>query len=100
MSKHLVRSESLALSATGSRDIIVELTSTLLSLAPLRGSDRRKLRQRVISEFGVSNEVGDILVPEGIQSQKFSTHLNEPGVSRPNARPRQRQLKTQFTVVI
>lgn len=48
--------------------------------ALLRGSDRRKLRQRIVSEFNVSNEVGDILIPEGIQSQKFSTHLNEPGV--------------------
>lgn len=52
-----------------------------MATAPLRGSDRRKLKQRVVSEFNVSNEVGDLLIPEGIQSQKFSTHLNEPGVS-------------------
>ncbi|KAI0084693.1 eukaryotic translation initiation factor SUI1 family protein [Irpex rosettiformis] len=54
--------------------------ANLKTSAPLRGSDRRKLKQRVISEFNVSNEVGDLLMPEGIQSQKFSTHLNEPGL--------------------
>ncbi|KAI0694966.1 eukaryotic translation initiation factor SUI1 family protein [Cytidiella melzeri] len=52
----------------------------LKTSAPLRGSDRRKLRQRIIAEFNVASENGDLLVPEGLQSQKFSTHLDEPGV--------------------
>ncbi|KAF8064203.1 eukaryotic translation initiation factor SUI1 family protein [Lyophyllum atratum] len=49
--------------------------------APLRSSDRRKLKQRVVTAFGVSSEDGDLLVPDGIQSVKFSTHLEEPGVA-------------------
>ena len=48
--------------------------------APIRGSDRRKLKQRVIAEFSLQPEEGDALVPEGLLSQKISTHLNEPGV--------------------
>ncbi|KAJ7041154.1 eukaryotic translation initiation factor SUI1 family protein [Mycena alexandri] len=55
--------------------------STLKTSAPLRSSDRRKLKQRVISSFELSPEDGDVLVPEGILSVKFSTHLNEPGVA-------------------
>ncbi|KAJ7717576.1 eukaryotic translation initiation factor SUI1 family protein [Mycena metata] len=55
--------------------------STLKTSAPLRSSDRRKLKQRVISSFGLSPEDGDVLVPEGILSVKFSTHLNEPGIA-------------------
>ncbi|KAJ7737885.1 eukaryotic translation initiation factor SUI1 family protein [Mycena maculata] len=55
--------------------------STLKTSAPIRSSDRRKLKQRVISSFGLSPEDGDILVPEGILSVKFNTHLNEPGVA-------------------
>ncbi|KAK0481372.1 eukaryotic translation initiation factor SUI1 family protein [Armillaria novae-zelandiae] len=49
--------------------------------APIRSSDRRKLKQRVVAAFSVSNEDGDLLVPEGILTAKFSTHLNLPGVS-------------------
>lgn len=52
----------------------------LKTYAPLRGSERRKLKQRVIASFAVSSDEGDLLVPEGIQSVKFSTHLNEQGV--------------------
>ena len=48
--------------------------------APLRGSDRRKLKQRIATEFVLSPEDGELLVPEGLQSQKISTHLNEQGV--------------------
>ena len=48
--------------------------------APLRSSDRRKLRQRVVQDFGVQPDDGDLLVPEGLQSQKFATHVNELGV--------------------
>ncbi|KAJ7088555.1 eukaryotic translation initiation factor SUI1 family protein [Mycena crocata] len=55
--------------------------STLKTSAPLRSSDRRKLRQRVISVYALSPEDGDILVPDGILSVKFTTHLNEPGIA-------------------
>ncbi|KAJ7145797.1 hypothetical protein C8R44DRAFT_755904 [Mycena epipterygia] len=54
--------------------------STLKTSAPLRSSDRRKLRQRVVSAFGLSAEDGDLLVPDGILSVKFKNHLNEPGI--------------------
>ena len=49
-------------------------------IAPLRSSDRRKLKQRVTADFGLQPEEGELLVPEGLLSQKISTHLNEPGV--------------------
>ncbi|KAF7356792.1 Eukaryotic translation initiation factor SUI1 family protein [Mycena venus] len=49
--------------------------------APLRSSDRRKLKQRVVSSYGLSTDEGDILVPDGILSAKFNTHLNEPGIA-------------------
>lgn len=51
-------------------------------IAPLRSSDRRKLKQRILQAYPVlPSEEGDVLVPDGLQSQKFSTHLEEPGVS-------------------
>ena len=53
----------------------------LKTSAPLRSSDRRKLKQRVIEVFNITPEDGDLLVPDGIQSIKFRTHLNELGVS-------------------
>ena len=50
-------------------------------VAPLRSSDRKKLRQRVLQSYpSLPPEDGDSLVPDGLQSQKFSTHLEEPGV--------------------
>ena len=52
----------------------------LKTSAPLRSSDRRRLKQRVVESFHTSSEDGDLLVPDGILSVKFSTHLNEPGV--------------------
>ena len=52
----------------------------LKTSAPLRSSDRRKLKQRTISAFGLTAEEGDALVPDGILSVKFSTHLDVPGV--------------------
>ncbi|RDX44971.1 eukaryotic translation initiation factor SUI1 family protein [Lentinus brumalis] len=49
--------------------------------APLRSSDRRKLRTRILQTYPVLQpEDGDALVPDGLQSQKFSTHLDDPGV--------------------
>ncbi|KIN93949.1 hypothetical protein M404DRAFT_1008652 [Pisolithus tinctorius Marx 270] len=55
--------------------------SNLKTSAPLRSSDRRKLRQRVIAAYNVSPEIGDVLVPEGLLSQKFTTNMNEQGVA-------------------
>ncbi|KAI0772460.1 eukaryotic translation initiation factor SUI1 family protein [Trametes elegans] len=54
----------------------------LKTSAPLRSSDRRKLKQRVLQTFPVIQpDEGDVLVPDGLQSQKFSTHLEEPGIA-------------------
>ncbi|KAL0571249.1 hypothetical protein V5O48_010719 [Marasmius crinis-equi] len=53
----------------------------LKTSAPLRNSDRKKLKQRVVSSFSIEAEDADPLVPEGILSVKFSTHLNELGVA-------------------
>ncbi|KAK0466225.1 eukaryotic translation initiation factor SUI1 family protein [Desarmillaria tabescens] len=53
----------------------------LKNSAPIRSSDRRKLKQRVVAAFSVSPEDGDLLVPEGILTAKFSTHLDLPGVA-------------------
>ena len=50
-------------------------------IAPLRTSDRRKLKQRIVQEYGVSPELGDLLVPDGLMSQKIVTYTNIPGVS-------------------
>ncbi|KAI0370925.1 eukaryotic translation initiation factor SUI1 family protein [Pilatotrama ljubarskyi] len=53
----------------------------LKTSAPLRSSDRRKLKQRVLQSFpAIQPEEGDTLVPDGLQAQKYSTHLEEPGV--------------------
>ncbi|KAK0199186.1 hypothetical protein DFS33DRAFT_1416273 [Desarmillaria ectypa] len=46
-----------------------------------QSSDRRKFKQRVVTAFSVSPEDGDLLVPEGILTAKFSTHLDLPGVA-------------------
>ena len=54
--------------------------SNLKTSAPLRSSDRRKLKQRIVATYGLTGEEGDALVPDGILSLKFSTHINEPGV--------------------
>ncbi|KAJ3869395.1 eukaryotic translation initiation factor SUI1 family protein [Lentinula novae-zelandiae] len=48
---------------------------------PLRSSDRKKLKLKAVSSFSISIEEADVLVPEGILSIKFKTHLNEPGVA-------------------
>ncbi|KAF7791573.1 hypothetical protein EIP86_002589 [Pleurotus ostreatoroseus] len=52
----------------------------LKTSAPLRSSDRRKFKQRIVNDYGLSPEDGELLVPEGLLSQKFSTHVNEPGI--------------------
>ncbi|KZT39203.1 hypothetical protein SISSUDRAFT_1070619 [Sistotremastrum suecicum HHB10207 ss-3] len=73
-------------------------TQDLKTSAPLRNSDRKKFRQRVLQQFSIASKVeaaaeanietkgekepdiGDILVPDGILSVKFRSHLDEPGV--------------------
>ncbi|KAF5329435.1 hypothetical protein D9619_008997 [Psilocybe cf. subviscida] len=55
--------------------------SHLKTSAPLRSSDRRKLRQRVVAAYSLTPEEGDALVPEGIMSVKFMTHVDAPGVA-------------------
>ncbi|EIW76663.1 hypothetical protein CONPUDRAFT_157843 [Coniophora puteana RWD-64-598 SS2] len=53
----------------------------LKTSAPIRSSDRRKFKERVTRTFSISADVGDTLVPDGLQSAKFITHLDEPGVA-------------------
>lgn len=55
----------------------------LKTSAPLRNSDRRKLKQRALHDFGLSeaqSDLGDLIVPDGLQSVKFTAHNGEPGV--------------------
>ncbi|KZS88795.1 hypothetical protein SISNIDRAFT_387553, partial [Sistotremastrum niveocremeum HHB9708] len=73
----------------------------LKTSAPLRNSDRKKFRQKVVQQFSIeqlasgpgSNQnpnstssgegdvnLGDILVPEGILSVKFRSHTDEAGI--------------------
>ncbi|KAG8215235.1 hypothetical protein J3R82DRAFT_8781 [Butyriboletus roseoflavus] len=54
--------------------------SNIKTSAPLRSSDRRKLKQRVIQTYGISPELGDLLVPNGLMSQKVVTYTNDRGV--------------------
>lgn len=53
----------------------------LKTSAPLRNSDRRKLKQHIIQAFSLDPDVGDELVPDGLLSVKFKTHTDEPGVA-------------------
>jgi translation initiation factor 2D len=50
-------------------------------LAPLRSSERRKLRTRTAERFQLASEIADNLVPDGLLSQRFSAYNGEPGVS-------------------
>jgi len=54
----------------------------LKTSAPLRSSDRRKLKQRIVEVYKLTLEEGDALVPDGILSVKFITHVESPGVHR------------------
>jgi translation initiation factor 2D len=47
--------------------------------APVRSSDRRKLKQQVIDAFALTPEEGNLLVPDLLVA-KFNTHLDEQGV--------------------
>jgi len=53
----------------------------LKTSAPIRSSDRRKLKQKIVATYNLTNEDGDILVPDGLQSAKYVTHSEDPGVS-------------------
>lgn len=53
--------------------------SQLKTSAPIRASDRRKLKQRIISAFSVNPEDGDTLIPDGILMAKFFSYTKEPG---------------------
>ncbi|KAG1774733.1 hypothetical protein EV702DRAFT_1280422 [Suillus placidus] len=53
----------------------------LKTSAPLRNSDRRKLKQYIIRAFSLDPDVGEELVPDGLLSVKFKTHTDEPGVA-------------------
>ncbi|KAF9528822.1 eukaryotic translation initiation factor SUI1 family protein [Crepidotus variabilis] len=55
--------------------------SNIKTSSPLRNSDRKKLKHNAITAFGLTPEEGEALVPVGIQSVKFSTHLDEHGVA-------------------
>ncbi|KAI0298457.1 hypothetical protein B0F90DRAFT_1952301 [Multifurca ochricompacta] len=48
--------------------------------APLKSSERRKLRARIAERFQLTAEIADALVPDGLLSQKFSTYNGEPGM--------------------
>ncbi|ELU42300.1 eukaryotic translation initiation factor SUI1 family protein [Rhizoctonia solani AG-1 IA] len=56
----------------------------IFTSSPLRNSDVKVLRQRVLVLFpDVKDKIDvDALVPKGISSCKFDTHLDETGVSR------------------
>lgn len=49
--------------------------------APIKSSLRRTLFNAVSTQFAISLDDAKLLVPEGIQAAKFSTHLDAPGVS-------------------
>ncbi|KAF8346588.1 eukaryotic translation initiation factor SUI1 family protein [Amanita rubescens] len=54
----------------------------LKTVSPLSGSDRRKLKQARHCNISVYLlKTCDQLIPERIQSVKFSTHVKEPGVA-------------------
>lgn len=59
--------------------------SNLKSFSPLRSSDRRRFRDDLLAIFPVlrdaTTEEGALsLTPEGFQSAKFATHVDELGV--------------------
>ena len=62
-----------------SKPLLLALVSESI-LAPLRSSDRKKLRQRLTQEFSLSQEIGELLVPEGLLSVKYTSHSRVPGV--------------------
>jgi hypothetical protein len=57
------------------------MTLTDCWVAPLRSSERRKLRTRTAERFQLDSEIANNLVPDGLLSQRFSAYNGEPGVS-------------------
>ncbi|KZT25056.1 hypothetical protein NEOLEDRAFT_1093490 [Neolentinus lepideus HHB14362 ss-1] len=53
----------------------------LKTSAPLRSSDRRRLKQRIADKFQLSPEDAELLVPDGLKSVKFESHQGKPGVA-------------------
>ncbi|KIM23544.1 hypothetical protein M408DRAFT_77382 [Serendipita vermifera MAFF 305830] len=48
---------------------------------PLRGSDYKRLKEALITRFSLSEEDGELLIPQGLLSAKFVTTTNGSGVA-------------------
>src|ERR1700730_5344409 len=87
------------LKTSGTSPAVQPLTILTDVPAPLRSSDRKKLKARVLHSFripvdtpttaaeggdGDGSDIGAMLVPEGIRSAKMQTYLDEPGVCLPH----------------
>ncbi|TFK47137.1 hypothetical protein OE88DRAFT_1637122 [Heliocybe sulcata] len=53
----------------------------LKTSAPLRSSDRRRLKQSIAEKLQLSPEDAELLVPDGLKSVKFENHQGKPGVA-------------------
>ncbi|KZT25055.1 hypothetical protein NEOLEDRAFT_1134285 [Neolentinus lepideus HHB14362 ss-1] len=53
----------------------------LKTTAPIRSSDRRRLKQGIADKFQLSPEDAELLVPDGLKSVKFKSHQGKPGVA-------------------
>ncbi|ORZ06806.1 hypothetical protein BCR41DRAFT_311427 [Lobosporangium transversale] len=61
--------------------------ASLKSFSPLRSSDRRRLRDEILANFPSLREmppindtpINAIIAPEGLQSAKFTSYIEEPG---------------------
>ena len=54
---------------------------SLVSVVPLRASNRGRLMKIVVDEFSITPEVSELVVPEGLFSASFESHARVPGVS-------------------
>ncbi|KAF9563412.1 hypothetical protein EC968_004866 [Mortierella alpina] len=61
--------------------------ASLKSFSPLRSSDRRRLRDEILASFPALKDmepvndtpINAIIAPEGLQSAKFTSYIEEPG---------------------
>ncbi|KAG9322093.1 hypothetical protein KVV02_005577 [Mortierella alpina] len=61
--------------------------ASLKSFSPLRSSDRRRLRDEILASFPALQDmepindtpISAIIAPEGLQSAKFTSYIDEPG---------------------
>lgn len=61
--------------------------ASLKSFSPLRSSDKRRLRDEILATYPVLRDmepindtpIAAIITPEGLQSAKFVSHIEEPG---------------------